>query len=69
MSRLLALLFAALLSACEQQPKEFNHSILSFGTIIDITLYDVDEKLAEEAFASLDKDFEYFHAAWSPWRR
>jgi FAD:protein FMN transferase len=61
------LLFFILLSGCEQKPEEFNHSILSFGTIIDVTIYGVDEKLAEKAFADLSADFEYFHSAWTPY--
>ncbi|TNF37841.1 MAG: FAD:protein FMN transferase [Gammaproteobacteria bacterium] len=68
MNRLfIILLTLALSSGCEHKAKEFHHSTLKFGTIIDITLYDVDEKLAETAFATLDQDFEYMHSAWSPW--
>jgi len=60
-------LFLCLLSACETQPEEFHHSILSFGTIIDVTLYDVDEALADKIFSDLDQDFKLRHNAWSPW--
>ncbi|HEY9052016.1 MAG TPA: FAD:protein FMN transferase, partial [Gammaproteobacteria bacterium] len=68
MMRIFVILLAiTFISACEHKAEEFHHSTLKFGTIIDITLYDVDEKLAETAFASLDQDFEYMHAAWSPW--
>ena len=68
MMRIFVILLAlALTSACEHKAKEFHHSTLKFGIIIDMTLYDVDEALAETAFATLDHDFEYMHAAWSPW--
>ncbi len=68
MMRLFIILLAlAFTTACEHKANEFHHSTLKFGTIIDITLYDVDEALAEKAFAQLDKDFEYMHNAWSPW--
>jgi len=60
-------IFICLLPACESQQKEFHHSILSFGTIIDITLYDVNEKLANKIFDDLDHDFKLFHDAWTPW--
>ncbi|MCW9013801.1 MAG: FAD:protein FMN transferase [Gammaproteobacteria bacterium] len=60
-------LLALLLTACDNNPKEFHHSILQFGTIIDVTLYDVDEKLAAQAFKELDADFEYMHQNWTPW--
>ena len=67
-SQQLITLFALLcLSACEKTPTEFKHSSLHFGTTIDITLYDVSPELAEQAFAKLDEDFAYLHAAWSPW--
>ena len=62
-----ACVFLCLLSACEPRQKEFHHSILSFGTIIDITLYDVNETLANKIFDDLDHDFKLFHDAWTPW--
>ncbi len=55
------------LSACEKTANEFHNSNLHFGTLIDITLYDVTEDQANAAFNQLDKDFAYLHAAWSPW--
>ena len=55
------------LSGCDRQPEEYHHSTLRFGTLIDITLYDIDEKLAEKAFQVLDADFEHYHSAWTPY--
>ncbi|RDH82904.1 MAG: thiamine biosynthesis protein ApbE [endosymbiont of Galathealinum brachiosum] len=55
------------LTACEKTVQEYHHSSLHFGTLIDITLYDVSESQADEAFKQLDKDFSYMHSAWSPW--
>ncbi|MCW8854991.1 MAG: FAD:protein FMN transferase [Gammaproteobacteria bacterium] len=57
----------ALLSGCEPSPDEFQHTILNFGTLITVTLYDVDEETAIRAFNDLDNDFAYFHSTWSPW--
>ena len=57
-----------LLTGCERQSQEFRHSILQFGTIIDVTLYDVDEKLADKVFKDLDADYEYMHQNWTPWQ-
>lgn len=59
-----ALLF---LSGCDNSAKEFQHSSLQFGTLIDITLYDVTPEQAATAFAQLDEDFAMMHTAWSPW--
>jgi len=55
------------LTACDKTPEEFHHSSLNFGTLIDITLYDVSPDLANSAFKQLDEDFTYMHMAWSPW--
>ena len=55
------------LSACQNDTRTFQHSSLNFGTLIDISLYDVDESTAQQAFTDLDKDFKQLHAAWSPW--
>ena len=66
---LLTIMTATVLSlnACDRSAKEFHHSSLYFGTLIDITLYDVTEKQANTAFDKLDADFSYLHSAWSPW--
>lgn len=58
-----------LITGCDSKPDEYQHTILNFGTLITVTLYDVDEKTAQKAFADLDEDFTYFHNAWSPWEQ
>lgn len=65
-SILILLLFISLV-ACQRQANEYHHSSLQFGTLIDITLYDVSPELAQAAFSKLDEDFAYMHTAWSPW--
>jgi thiamine biosynthesis lipoprotein len=63
-----SLIFAhTLLTGCEQTAKEYNYSIFSFGTLIDITLYDVDKNQADAAFVQLQEDFDFYHQHWSPW--
>jgi thiamine biosynthesis lipoprotein len=57
----------ALLTSCEQPVKQYNYSIFAFGTLINITLYDIDKNLAETAFQQLQKDFDFYHQHWSPW--
>ena len=56
-----------LLSACEQPAKSYNYSIFTFGTLVDVTVYDIDKKRADTAFERLQKDFDYYHQHWSPW--
>lgn len=45
------------------------HSILSFGTVIDVTLIDVDQHKAQQLFSTLDEDFAYWHRVWNPWQK
>lgn len=55
------------LTGCNRSAQEYHHSSLHFGTLIDITLYDVTAEQANTAFQKLDEDFTYLHGAWSPW--
>ncbi len=64
---LIALLCTILLSACGQPLKQYDYSIFTFGTLIDITLYDVNKQQADSAFEQLQKDFDDYHQNWSPW--
>ncbi len=63
----IAFLAASLLSACEQPTKQYDYSIFAFGTLINITLYNVQNNQAENAFEQLQKDFDQYHQDWSPW--
>lgn len=58
---------ATLLGGCTQSARQYDYSILAFGTLIDITLYDVDRTQAEKAFDILQQDFDRYHQDWSPW--
>lgn len=64
---LLLILSILLLNACNRNEQEYHHSSLQFGTLIDITLYDVEPEVAQHAFEQLDIDFEYYHNTWTPW--
>jgi len=58
---------AALSGSCTKSASQYDYSILAFGTLIDITLYDVDQTQAEKAFNLLQQDFDRYHQDWSPW--
>ncbi|MDH5471870.1 MAG: FAD:protein FMN transferase [Gammaproteobacteria bacterium] len=60
-------LLSSVITGCESKTAEYQREILSFGTLITVTLYDVDHDLAEKIFDHLDNDFAYFHSVWSPW--
>ena len=57
----------ALLIGCAQPDRQYSYSILTFGTLVDITLYDIDKVRAEKAFDMLQQDFDQYHQNWSPW--
>jgi len=63
------LFFIASLSGCEHKNEtETERTIIAFGTLIEITLYGVDNKKANAALDKLEADFERYHAAWTPWQ-
>ncbi len=71
LSRILILLsffvFAALSSSCQQQPREYHDSFIVFGTIINVTLLNVDEKTAEKSFRHIREDLAIMHRVWHVW--
>jgi thiamine biosynthesis lipoprotein len=62
---LLAVTF--IISACQQPLREHHDSFLVFGTIINVTLLDVDNKKAEEAFLHIREELKIMHRAWHVW--
>jgi len=54
-------------SQTKDQNSEHKTTIFAFGTLIDVTLYDVSSDKANIAFAQLEKDFQNYHHDWSPW--
>ncbi len=54
-------------SACSPRHEEFNTTLLTFGTLLNITLYDVTQKQATAAFTQLENDFRHYNHNWSPW--
>ena len=59
--------FAALSSSCQQQSREHHDSFLVFGTIINVTLLDVDDKTAEKSFRHIREDLAIMHRVWHAW--
>lgn len=60
-------LLLPLLAACNKPPAEHHYSLFTFGTLVDITIYDSDRDTADAAFRQLQQDFDRFHQDWSPW--
>ena len=64
---LLLLTGCCLLAACTSPSGEHRHTIFVFGTLIDITLYNVTETEANTTFEHLERRFHAWHASWTPW--
>ncbi len=61
------LILALNFTACQPAPTVTRHSLFAFGTLIDITLFDVDARQAENVIDQLETLFHHFHHDWSPW--
>ncbi len=59
---------ALLLAGCATPVSQHKHTIFVFGTLIEITLADVNETRAEQAFLELDGAFQRWHRQWTPWQ-
>jgi thiamine biosynthesis lipoprotein len=57
-----------LASSCtSNSDAEYRHTIFAFGTLIEITLLDTTESIANDAFDHLERSFHDYHASWTPW--
>jgi thiamine biosynthesis lipoprotein len=57
-----------LISACSREAPEFRQQFFAFGTLIEVTLYGVDDATARRAVADVERDFNALHAAWHAWQ-
>ena len=70
LSAFFLLLFFALCSlSCAKEPAhEFKRTILKFGTLIDVTLYNVEPSLAQKALDQIEANFNQYHTDWTSWQ-
>lgn len=62
--------FVLLAASCTgERGTEYKHTLFVFGTLAEITLYDVPESKANTAFDRLERDFHAYHASWTPWEK
>lgn len=67
-SRSTALLIAVLaLSACDPSPTVTRRTFLAFGTLVEVTIVDVEKSRAEQAIDQVEQEFQYMHRTWHPW--
>ncbi len=68
-SLLLLLVFNLCCVACSRTPyPDTSRTILQFGTLIDVTLHDVEPSLANIALDQLEQNFKNYHEDWTPWQ-
>lgn len=61
------IIFVGLSSACQKKLGEHHDSFLVFGTIVNVTLLNVDDKTAKESFRYIREDLKIMHQVWHPW--
>lgn len=65
---LITLLFSLVLVGCQPEPQEHKTTMMVFGTLVTITLWDVEEEKANQAISAVAEDLSFMHEAWHPWR-
>jgi thiamine biosynthesis lipoprotein len=63
----LLLLTTLLTAACREEPGSRHADFYVFGTLTGVTLWDVDEQRAQQAFARLGETFQAMHRDWHAW--
>ncbi len=67
--RTLTLALACLLAACNRLDNPVYHDqFFAFGTLIDLTFYDVDPARAKQASRALEQAFMQMHSDWHAWQ-
>lgn len=62
-------LASLLLYACtDTAAPESKRTVFQFGTLIEISLYDVEAGRAETILDKLEADYSQYHADWTPWQ-
>jgi len=68
MRLLLGLLSILTLTACQRAESPVQEQqFIAFGTLISVTLYGVDDPLAQRAFRELEQSFHQMHRDWHAW--
>ena len=62
------LLLAIVAAACGNNGKSYHDQFFAFGTLIDVTFYDTEPNLAEQASEIIAGDFQTLHRQWHAWQ-
>jgi thiamine biosynthesis lipoprotein len=67
--RVACLLLSLTISGCDQHKDPvFHDQFFAFGTLIDVTLYGVEQQQAESLCRQIEADFTDMHASWHAWQ-
>ncbi len=57
------------LTACTQkEPRLYQQQIFALGTLVDVSLYNVDPDTARQAISAVTTTLEQIHHDWHPWQ-
>jgi len=56
------------LNACDQRPQVYQQQVLALGTLVDISIYGVDEATAAKAITAVTNKMETIHHNWHAWQ-
>ncbi|WP_455209382.1 FAD:protein FMN transferase [Kaarinaea lacus] len=60
--------YLLLLTACTRAPGVYYEQFVGFGTLIEVKLWGVDEKVGRQAVAAITDDINYMHQTWHAWK-
>ena len=64
----LSIFFLLSISGCEQKPKVYQQQVLALGTLVDISLYGVEQDQAQQAVIAITNKMEAIHHKWHAWQ-
>ncbi|OEJ66256.1 FAD:protein FMN transferase [Magnetovibrio blakemorei] len=56
------------LASCAKAPAEYKETRYIFGTLVEFIIRGVDEGVAKQAVADIDRDFQHMHKDWHAWK-
>jgi len=68
LTSILLICFSLILSGCDSEPQTRQGKFFAFGTEIDVSLYDIDEEVAENTIEVLEDAFSNVNNTWHAWQ-
>ena len=68
LTSLLLICLSLILSGCDSEPQTRQGKFFAFGTEIDVSLYDVDEEIANNTISVLEQSFSSVNDDWHAWQ-